>query len=541
MSFHPNGETLRGPQDLEDLATASWLGETLFAALELGVFESLGEDALPLGELARRCGVDEAALLRLTQALSALGLLSLHEGSAACTTLARRHLLPGSPGYLGNSLVYRRRLARSWTSLADAVRAGGSALSPPELESDDEYRVRVRAYLLAMDDVARIKAGLIAERLDLTNVHPKCVLDLGGGAGGLTAGVLLRNPGWRGLAVDMPEVVAEARRVWAERLVAGDGAARSLLVPPGGRARLEFAECDLLKQDLPAAPVEDGGWGLIIASNIVHAFAAPESAAILDRAVAALAPGGLLLLHDFWTDGPGRGPAKAALFDLHMLIHTYQGRTYPWTWARDRLAERGLCVVGPVPLGRRGEEDTSLIVGSRSEAGLAAVSLGDLERLDAVARELGFLRTTPIDPAGVTTAAWVGEKCRHGCARYGRGGQCPPRAPSPEQTSAIFSGYRRALLVHGEPPTAEFHRRMLELERAAFLAGHPKALAFVAGPCSLCDECRPDDCRLPEQTRPSLEAAGVDVYAAAATVGWRLDPVPDRESPAAFLGLLLVD
>ena len=415
-------------------------------------------------------------------------------------------------------------------------------VSPPERETEEEYRGRVRAYLLAMDDVARHKAGLIAERLDLTNVHPKCVLDLGGGAGGLTGGVLLRNPGWTGLVVDMPEVVAEARRVWSERLIAGDESAGSLLLGPGGRARLEFAACDLLHQDLPAAPGGAGGWGLIIASNIVHAYAAPESGDILDRAVAALAPDGLLLVHDFWTDGPGRGPAKAALFDLHMLIHTYQGRTYPWTWARDRLAAGGLCVAGPVPLGRSGEEeDTSLVVGSRSAAGLSAVLLDALERLDGVARELGFLRTAPIDPACVITAAWVGEKCRHGCDRYGRGGQCPPRAPSPDETRAILSGYQRALLVHGEPPTAEFHRRMLALERAAFLAGQPKALAFVAGPCSLCDECRPDDCRLPERSRPSLEAAGVDVYAAAAAVGWRLDPVPDRESPTAFLGLLLVD
>lgn len=537
-----NGEALRGPQALEDLAAASWLGETLFAALELGVFAALGEDSLTLGELARRCGADEAALLRLAQALSALGLLSLHEGSVACTTLARRHLLPGRPGYLGHSLAYRRRLARTWTSLADAVRAGGSPLTPPERESDDDYRERVRSYLLAMDDVARHKSALIADRLDLATIGSTCVLDLGGGGGGIAAGVLLRNPGWRGLVIDIPEVVAEARRVWAEWLVAGDESAGRLLLRPGGRARLEFAECDLLRQNLPAAPAEFAGWGLIIVSNIVHAYAAPESGAILARAAASLAPDGLLLVHDFWTDGPGRGPVKAALFDLHMLIHTHQGRTYPWGWARDRLADQGLCVAGPVPLGEQGAaEDTSLIVGARSSGALAAVLLNELQRLDGVARELGFLCTAPIDPAGMPTAAWVGEKCRHGCERYGRGGRCPPRAPSPEQTRATFSEYRLALIVRGEPPTRTFHERLLALERAAFLAGHPKALAFVAGPCSLCDECRPDACRLPERARPSLEAAGVDVYAAAASVGWRLEPVPDRESPAAYLGLLLVE
>jgi predicted metal-binding protein len=533
---------LRGPQDLEDLAAGSWLGETLFAALELGVFEALGEQSLPLAELARRCGADAASLARLAQVLSVLGLLSLHQEQAACTTLARRHLLPGRPGYLGNSLAYRRRLARTWTNLADAVRAGGSPLTPPERESDEEYRGRVRAYLLAMDDVARIKATLIAARLDLAQVHPPCVLDLGGGAGGITAGVLLRNPGWRGLVVDVPEVIAAARRLWAERLAAGDGAAARLLAPPGEPSPLEFAACDLLHGELPAAPEGSGGWGLIVASNIVHAYAAAEAGALLERAAAALAPDGLLVVHDFWTDGPGRGPLKAAVFDLHMLIHTYQGRTYPWSWARDRLAASGLRVAGPVPLGERDDEqDTSLLVAVRGAAGLAAVRLELLEALDGTARELGLLRTAPIDPGDLTTAAWVREKCEHGCARYGRGGQCPPRAPAPEQTRELFSGYRRALLVHGEPPGAAFHERLLALERAAFLSGCPKALCLVAGPCSLCEQCRPDDCRSPDRARRSLEAAGVDVYAAAATVGWRLEPVPDHESPVAYIGLLLVE
>ena len=95
--------------------------------------------------------------------------------------------------------------------------------------------------------------------------------------------------------------------------------------------------------------------------------------------------------------------------------------------------------------------------------------------------------------------------------------------------------------MQGEPPTASFHRQMLALERAAFLQGHPRALAFAAGPCRLCAECTPDACIRPDEARPSMEAAGIDVYGTAEAVGWRLEPVPDRESPVTYLGLLLVD
>jgi predicted metal-binding protein len=180
-------------------------------------------------------------------------------------------------------------------------------------------------------------------------------------------------------------------------------------------------------------------------------------------------------------------------------------------------------------------------VGARSEEALSAVRADAFQCLDGVARELGFLRTAPIAPGRVATADWVREKCRYGCAQYGRGGQCPPRSPAPADARATFSGYHRALLVQGEPPTAEFHGRMLALERAAFLSGHPKALAFVAGPCRLCADCEPDACRQPQRARPSLEASGVDVYATAEAVGWHLTPVREAGSPVAYLGLLLVE
>jgi predicted metal-binding protein len=551
MSIWSEQVTVRGPQDLEDLATAGWLSGALFAALDLDLFESIGLADVPLQTLAERTGADVGALRRLVEALAGLGLLSLHENQVACSTVTRRHLLPQADEYLGHSLRYRQRLAADWPRLAEAVRRGGSPLEPAaDEEADDadnadnangadDYRARVRAYLLAMDDVARHKAGLIADRVRLDRLpHPlpggeRCMLDVAGGAGAVAAELVRRYPDMSAVVVDMPEVVEQARRVWAER--AND--------PIGGaESRLTFEGLDVLSQPLPAPRGGRAGWDVIILSNIVHAFGEAESSALLEAAAAALSDDGLLLVHDFWTDGPGRGPAKSALFDLHMLINTYQGRTYPWTWVRDRLAAAGLAVLAPVSLGEGLQaEDTALVVGARSPAALVAVDVGPLDRVRATAFELGFVRTTPLEPSSVLTAAWVREKCRFGCAGYDAGAQCPPRSPAPDDTRKLLAGYGRALLVQGEPPTAAFHERMLALERAAFLAGFPRALVFVAGPCRLCPTCEPDACRRPADARPSMEAAGIDVYGTAEAAGWRLEPVPDRESPVTYLGLLLVD
>jgi len=165
----------------------------------------------------------------------------------------------------------------------------------------------------------------------------------------------------------------------------------------------------------------------------------------------------------------------------------------------------------------------------------------DLERFVSRAIEQGAADARLISPGAVVTAAWVREKCRFGCSGFGEGGQCPPRSPAPHDTQAVLDGYESALLVQGEPPTEAFHRGMLALERAALLQGHPKALAFPAGPCRLCPQCTPDDCTRPADARPSMEAAGIDVYGTARAAGWHLEPVPDGESPVTYIGLLLVD
>ena len=79
MSLWSDGIPMRGAQDLEDLATASWLTETFFAALDLDLFAALGRRRVSLvGALAARCAADgrrsAAWSRRLSDAGPAVGL-----------------------------------------------------------------------------------------------------------------------------------------------------------------------------------------------------------------------------------------------------------------------------------------------------------------------------------------------------------------------------------------------------------------------------------------------------------------------------------
>jgi hypothetical protein len=56
---------------------------------------------------------------------------------------------------------------------------------------------------------------------------------------------------------------------------------------------------------------------------MIHCQGAGETAGLLRRAAAKVGGQGLLVIHDFFTDD-----RRGALYDLHMMLNTYNGRTY---------------------------------------------------------------------------------------------------------------------------------------------------------------------------------------------------------------------
>jgi predicted metal-binding protein len=166
-----------------------------------------------------------------------------------------------------------------------------------------------------------------------------------------------------------------------------------------------------------------------------------------------------------------------------------------------------------------------------------------LQHWTEAARRLGAAETRVIDPASVVTAPWVRLKCQYGCGGYGERLTCPPHSPTPEQTRRVLNCYGSALLVHN-PSDGEWDaidEVVAELEREIFLAGYYKAFAFGCGPCSFCDTCNLGDCLHPHRARPSMEAAGIDVYATARANGFPIEVVTDRGCPQDYYGLVLVD
>jgi predicted metal-binding protein len=195
------------------------------------------------------------------------------------------------------------------------------------------------------------------------------------------------------------------------------------------------------------------------------------------------------------------------------------------------------------------------------------------------ARSLGAADAKVIPAADIIVENRVSLKCRAGCIGYGKKLTCPPFVPTPDEFRKTLSEYQYALLVkfispaNAEPDvicsiyrywldpdapavkkeaatqfwkdhfngTGAFAPMMLELERVAFNAGNPFALAFVNGSCRLCETCNVKGgiCVHPTQARIPEHAVGVNMVKTAEKAGMPIR-FPVQGHPE-LMALLLID
>jgi predicted metal-binding protein len=89
----------------------------------------------------------------------------------------------------------------------------------------------------------------------------------------------------------------------------------------------------------------------------------------------------------------------------------------------------------------------------------------------------------------------------------------------------------------------EVNKKLLELERAVFLAGYRKAFLLFMDECSLCADCTGDraDCRDKRGARPSPEALAVDVFATVRSVGYPIEVLTGTDQTMNRYAFLLIE
>ncbi|MCF8012138.1 MAG: methyltransferase domain-containing protein [Clostridiales bacterium] len=328
---------MNGSQYLEDLAAGYWFSRVLFEAVEKEIFTFLESGGKTAEEIAGELEWDGQAAQRFLHALCAVGLLVAEGPVFFNTELSQKYLVRGKKYYQGDSILWRKNLASPWDSLGECLRTGGRIDFPLAGEDPERLAERTRRYIKAMDNVARCKAGEITSLFQSIS-PPGELLDVGTGSGALAAEFLEFFPSARAHLLDLSHVLQYTSEFMRERNL---------------QERTTLCPANILEP----WPVEEKYFDLVILSNIIHAYSEEEISGILDQALKCLKPGGFMIIHDFFFE---HCPEKAALFDLNMLVNTYNGKVFSGDWVNKKLKKMGFSTTGMIPL----QTDTAVIIAS---------------------------------------------------------------------------------------------------------------------------------------------------------------------------------
>ena len=302
------------PGELLELSGYFWKTCTLHAAVKLDVFTCLGREQLSAREVSDRLKASPKGVERLVNALVAMELLTKSADKYGNTPSAAEFLSKDSDKYLGNIILHHHHLVESWSRLDQGVQSG-RAIRGQSSFSDEEWR---ESFLMGMFNMAMNMAPMLVPKIDISS--RRHLLDLGGGPGTYAIHFCRHNPQLKATVFDLPTTRPFAEKT-IERFDMSD--------------RIDFQDGNYLKDDIEGR--FDAAW----LSHILHGEGPEECRQIIQKAAAALKPGGIILIHEFILDNSMDGPLFPALFSLNMLLGTDSGQAYSEQQLMDMLTTAG--------------------------------------------------------------------------------------------------------------------------------------------------------------------------------------------------------
>src|SRR2546423_6958291 len=312
------------------ILSASWLAQACYAVTRLGVPDLLADGPLSASDLAAATGAHPRTLRRLLRALAVAGVFRrTTEGRYELTSVGEL-LCADAPGSLRQTAIMDgEEVYRAFAEIMHTVQTGRPAFDKVFGQPFYEY--------LAADPVAAQTfhaamggAGVPAAwwECDLNGVGT--LVDVGGGAGVLLVETLTAYPATRGVLVELPAALSEARPV---------------LAPLGDRVRVVSGSF------FDAVP---SGGDAYVLSRVLHNWTDERAASLLGRIRETMAVGARpFVLEEFAPDEDG--PVSAGLVDLLMLV-TVEGYDRTEAGYRELLEKAGFTVVAARPGGRPGVE-----------------------------------------------------------------------------------------------------------------------------------------------------------------------------------------
>lgn len=240
-------------EGLRNAITGVWRTQIIYHAVRSGLIDALEAEPRSAEDLAAALGLHAPTVLRVLLAMAALELCVHLGGHDFRMSGAGKMLRRDSPQSLrGMALHWGGRASRQLASVGDTLATGVPGFGNGDFAGLLADPIEGDAFCRAMAEQSAPVARALASEIDLSGFTT--VMDVGGGYGGLLAGLLSANPSLQGIVFDLAAVSVGANRYFQDMGVSDrvrfQAGSFFDAIPP-------LAECILLKFILHDWPDDD--------------------------------------------------------------------------------------------------------------------------------------------------------------------------------------------------------------------------------------------------------------------------------------------
>jgi SAM-dependent methyltransferase len=268
----------------------------LLAALQLELFNALGDTAMTGEELAATIGVQPRRLLPILNVLVLMGLLRREGERYANGEEAAHYLVKEKPSYIGDIHELYADLYRAVLSTADSIRTDRPVAEHDFTQMSDEA---LAAFFRGLHGIGIVQGRELAKQHDFARFER--LVDVGGGSGSMAIGAC--EACHRATVLDLGRVVPITQRFISEA---------------GLMERITATFCDITVQ--PSELTYD----VAVLRSFIQVLS-PEPAARAIRNIGrSMRPGGEIYILGYVLDDTRSSPWEAAAYDV-AFINIYQG------------------------------------------------------------------------------------------------------------------------------------------------------------------------------------------------------------------------
>ena len=293
------------PNRIQDIMYGFWASKSLFAGVELGIFDELSKTPGGAEVLSVRLQTDPSALERLLNALTALGLLIKTKGIFSLAPESKAYLVKGKPTYIGGQAEHLSRLHwRLWQYLPDAIREGTprimQALGPgfEAFAAVFQLPQEVRAFIQGMYSLSSSSAEEIVGAIDLS--RHQCLMDVGGGSGALSIAAVHKYTQLKAILFELPQVCSVAQEHIDQNQL---------------EERIKVLPGDFFDRTTMSTEAD-----VIALGGVLHDWSPTQAKSILRNCYEVLKPEGTLLVCEKLLEEDKTAPVFTTLMNLHGLI-----------------------------------------------------------------------------------------------------------------------------------------------------------------------------------------------------------------------------